>query len=167
MVALVFALSSAFAADTMTGKKSTTIRYATHIIGAAVSNTQGEKLGKIIDLTIDLDRITFALLAHGGILGIGEKIIPIPISSLTFKGDKTVIIDISEDKLAKAPSFEKSRKPDFSNRQWTEDTYRFYGAQPLWKESGTESTMGEDNTIKEHLKEKMQQMYDEKIKPKN
>jgi len=168
MVAIFFTISSAFAADTMMGEKSATIRYATNIIGAAVSNMQGEKLGKIIDLTIDRDRITFAVLAHGGIMGFGEKIIPIPINALTFKGDKTVIIDISEDKLAKAPSFEKSRRPDFSNRQWSEDTYRFYGAQPFWKEGSTEPTMGEEeNPVKERLKEKMQQMYDEKMKPRN
>jgi len=167
MVTIVFALRSAFAADILTGENSTKIRYATNIIGAAVSNLQGEKLGKIIDLTIDQNRITFAVLSHGGIFGIGEKIIPIPINALMFKGDKTVLIDISENKLAKAPSYEKSRRPDFSNRQWAEDTYRFYGAQPFWKEGSTEPTMKEDNFLKEHQKEKMQQMYEEKMKPKN
>ena len=167
MVASVFTVSSAFAADILTGENSTKIRYATNIIGAAVSNLQGEKLGKIIDLTIDHNRVTFAVLSHGGIFGIGEKIIPIPINALIFKGDKTVLVDISENKLAKAPSYEKSKMPDFSNRQWTEDTYRFYGAQPFWKEGGTEPAMKEDNLVEEHLKEKMQQMYDEKMKSKN
>jgi sporulation protein YlmC with PRC-barrel domain len=167
MIASVFILSSALTAGTMTGESGVTIRYATNIIGAEVSNMQGEKLGKIIDLTIEQNRITFAVLSHGGILGIGEKITPIPIDALTFKGEKTVLVNISKNKLAKAPTFERSQRPDFSNRQWTEDTYRFYGAQPFWKEGSTEPVMKEDHLMKEHLKEKMQEMYDEKMKPKN
>lgn len=174
MIALVFVLSSAYATDMMMTESSTTIHYATNIIGATVNNLQGEKLGKIIDLTIDQNRITFAVLSHGGIVGVGEKLIPVPISALSFKYEKTVLLDISKNKLLTAPSFEKSQRPDFSNRQWTEDTYRFYGAQPYWKEGSmehmkdrTEPMMEKETSMKEQMKEKMQQMYDDKMKPKH
>ncbi|MBI5097990.1 MAG: PRC-barrel domain-containing protein [Nitrospirae bacterium] len=142
MIALVLVLSGAFAAEMMMTEKSATIHYATNLIGATVNNLQGETLGKIIDLTIDQNRITFAVLSHGGVLGVGEKLIPVPMSALSIKDEKTVLLDISKDKLATAPNFERSKRPDFSNRQWTEDTYRFYGLQPFWKESGMEHMMG-------------------------
>jgi len=138
IVALVLVLSGAYAAETMMSERSTTINYATNLIGATVSNLQGENLGKIIDLTIDQNRITFAVISHGGMLGVGEKLIPIPMSALSIKDEKTVLLDISKDKLLTAPSFVRSKRPDFSNRQWTEDTYRFYGVQPFWKEGGME-----------------------------
>jgi hypothetical protein len=166
MIALVVVLSSAYATEMMMTERSTTIHYATNIIGATVNNLQGEKLGKIIDLTIDQNRITFAVLSHGGIVGVGEKLIPVPISALSIKDEKTVLLDISKNKLLTAPSFEKSQRPDFSNRQWTEDTYRFYGAQPYWKEGSTEHMMEKETPMKEQMKEKMQQMHDDKMKPK-
>ena len=166
MIALVVVLSSAYATEMVMTERSTTIHYATNIIGATVNNLQGEKLGKIIDLTIDQNRITFAVLSHGGIVGVGEKLIPVPISALSIKDEKTVLLDISKNKLLTAPSFEKSQRPDFANRQWTEDTYRFYGAQPYWKEGSTEH-MEKETPMKEQMKEKMQQMYDDKMKPKN
>jgi len=166
MIALVVVLSSAYATEMMMTERSTTIHYATNIIGATVNNLQGEKLGKIIDLTIDQNRITFAVLSHGGIVGVGEKLIPVPISALSIKDEKTVLLDISKNKLLTAPSFEKSQRPDFANRQWTEDTYRFYGAQPYWKEGSAEHMMEKETPMKEQMKEKMQQMHDDKMKPK-
>lgn len=137
MVALVLVLSGAYAAEMMS-EKITTINYATNLIGATVSNLEGETLGKIIDLTIDKNRITFAVISHGGMLGVGEKLIPVPMSALSIKGEKTVLLDISKNKFLTAPSFIRSKRPDFANRQWTEDTYRFYGVQPFWKEGGME-----------------------------
>ena len=137
MVALSLILSGAFADEAMMPEKSATMQYATNLIGSKVNNYQGETLGKIIDLTIDQNRITFAVLSHGGVLGIGEKLIPVPISALSIKDEKTVLLDISKDKFLTAPIFERYKRSDFSNRQWT-DTYKFYGVQPLWTESGME-----------------------------
>jgi len=137
MVALSLVLGCAFAAEMMLNERSATIHYATNLIGSKVNNYQGETLGKIIDLTIDHNRITFAVLSYGGVLGIGEKLIPVPIGALSIKDEKTVLLDISKDKFLTAPIFERYKRSDFSNRQWT-DTYKFYGVQPLWIENGME-----------------------------
>lgn len=143
MIALVLVLTGAFAADMMSERSATT-HWASNIIGSTVKNNQGETLGKITDLTLSKDRVTFAVISHGGILGIGDKLIPIPMNALSIADDKTVLLDISKEKLATAPNFEKDSKkwPDFSNRQWTADTYRFYGVQPSWEKGETEHMMG-------------------------
>ena len=145
MIALVLVLTGAFAADMMMSERSATTQWASNLIGTTVKNLQGETLGKITDLTISKDRVTFAIISHGGALEIGDKLIPVPMNALSIKDDKTVSLDISKDKLATAPNFEKNSKkwPDFSNRQYAEDTCRFYGVQPYWKECGME-----------HMKEK-------------
>jgi len=46
----------------------------------SVRNPQGEDLGKIEDLAIDLDagRIAYAVISFGGFLGLGEKHLPSP-----------------------------------------------------------------------------------------
>ena len=145
MIALGLVLTGAFAADTMTDKRSATTQWASNLIGTTVKNLQGETLGKITDLTISKDRVTFAIISHGGALEIGDKLIPVPMNALTITDNKNATLDISKDKLATAPNFEKNSKkwPDFSNRQYAEDTCRFYGVQPYWKECGME-----------HMKEK-------------
>jgi hypothetical protein len=134
IIALSLVLTGAFAADLMSDRSATT-QWASTLIGSTVKNLQGDNLGKISDLTLSNDRVTFAIISHGGVLGIGDKLIPVPMNALTVAEDKTVRIDISKEKLETAPNFEKNAKkyPDFSNRQWTEDTYRFYGIQPYWK----------------------------------
>ena len=145
MIALVLVLTGAFAADMMMSERSATTQWASNLIGTTVKNLQGETLGKITDLTISKDRVTFAIISHGGVLGIGDKLIPVPMNAVTITDNKNATLDISKDKLATAPNYEKNSKkwPDFSNRQYSEDVCRFYGVQPYWKECGME-----------HMKEK-------------
>jgi sporulation protein YlmC with PRC-barrel domain len=135
IMALGLVLTGAFAADKMMDKRSATTQWASNLIGTTVKNLQGETLGKITDLTINDDRVTFAIISHGGVLGIGDKLVPVPMKALTITDNKNATLDISKDKLATAPNFEKNSEkwPDFSNRQYSEDIYRFYGVQPHWK----------------------------------
>ena len=46
------------------------------IIGSRVYNLQGERLGKITDLALDIDTgsIVYAVLDFGGFMGIGDKL---------------------------------------------------------------------------------------------
>lgn len=143
MIALVLVLTGAFAAD-MTRERSSTTQWASNLIGTTVENLQGETLGKITDLTISDNRVTFAVIS----LGVGDRLTPVPINALTIADNKNAVLNISKDKLATAPSYEKNSKkwPDFSNRQWTEDTYKFYGVQPFWKEGGMEKMMEQEKT---------------------
>jgi sporulation protein YlmC with PRC-barrel domain len=59
---------------------------ASEIIGNKVVNREGEQLGNIKDLMIDLDdaQIACAVLSFGGLLGLGDKLFAIPLEALTF-----------------------------------------------------------------------------------
>lgn len=146
IMALTFAVSGAYAASEMMKGKSTEIMKGSRLIGAAIENIKGEKLGKISDLIYDSrdNRVTFAILSHGGVLGIGDKLIAVPITALTFRDEDNAILDITKDKLATAPSFEKNKWPDMASRQWTEDTYKFFGVSPKWEHKGMEREMKEE-----------------------
>lgn len=143
IIALGLVLTGAFAAD-MTRERSSTTQWASNLIGSTVENLQGETLGKITDLTISDNRVTFAVIS----LGLGDRLTPVPINALTIADNKKAVLNINKDKLATAPSYEKDSKkwPDFSNRQWTEDTYKFYGVQPFWKENGMEKMMEKEKS---------------------
>ena len=53
---------------------------ATNIIGGKVKNAQGESLGKIENLMVNLlsIRVTYAVLSFGGFLGLGENTLQSP-----------------------------------------------------------------------------------------
>ena len=98
------------------------------IIGSKVMNLQGEPLGKIDDLVVDVDtgRILYAILESGGFLGIGTKLFPVPwgtLAALPLEG--TFFLNQTKDQLAKAPAFEKKNLPDVGDMQWGEGIFRY------------------------------------------
>jgi sporulation protein YlmC with PRC-barrel domain len=109
---------------------------AAKIIGERVVNTEGEQLGNIKDLMIDLDdaQIAYAVLAFGGFLGLGDKLFAIPLEALIFGEDHTVILDVDREVLKNAPGFDKDRWPDSAQYEagWLLDIYEYYGYSPYW-----------------------------------
>ncbi len=73
----------------------------------------GEKLGKIDDLLIDQSgALKYAVLSHGGILGIGDKLIAIPWRALKLGAEKkTLVINVDKVALEKAPNFDPKEWP--------------------------------------------------------
>lgn len=101
-----------------------------------VVNAQGEDLGKIEDLMIDLEdgRIAYAVLSFGGVLGIGDKLFAIPWKALSLDTDKhRFILNIDKERLKKAPGFDKDHWPGTEDRQYMSDVYGYYGYTPYWK----------------------------------
>ncbi len=111
---------------------------ASKIIGMTVEDAQGERLGKVEDLMIDpkSDRVIFAVVSYGGTLGMGGKYTAVPLSLMSEGNQDRLVLNVSKDKLASAPTFEKNQWPDPKDRAWTENVYRHYGQTPYWKESG-------------------------------
>lgn len=108
---------------------------ANEIIGVHVKNPGGDVLGRITDLVVDSEgRIALAVLSHGGFLRIHEKETAIPFRALKYDPiAKHLILDISKEKLAAAPTFKMS---DLSAQGGPEDFYRYFGQQPYWSEEG-------------------------------
>jgi len=110
---------------------------ATTIIGNKVVNTEGEQLGSIKELMIDLDdgQVAYAVLSFGGFLGLGDKLFAIPLEALTFDTqDRTIILDVDKEVLANAPGFDKDRWPNNAQYEagWLLDIYEYYGYSPYW-----------------------------------
>ena len=133
------------------------------LVGTTVKNLEGDKLGKISDVSFEQDgTITFAIMSHGGIAGYGEKLIPIPLNAMTFKEEKLAVVDIIKERLKRAPSFTRDTRPDMSSRTWAEDTSRFYGVRPYWEEKEMQpGTTHEMQEMKEEQMEKMHEMKEE------
>ena len=100
-----------------------------------VENRHREKLGTIQDLMVGVDgRLKYAILSHGGFLGIGDVLIPIPFDALMTGGEKgTAVLDIDKQTLEKALNFESKTWPDFTAPVWEEKIDRYFAAYAAGK----------------------------------
>jgi sporulation protein YlmC with PRC-barrel domain len=107
------------------------------LISAEVVNNEGENLGHISDLIAGEDgRLSYLVLAQGGMLGIGSKLVAIPISAAAPKvtEDGKCVINLDRQTLNAAPTFTASNYPDFSNKQWQEEVRGYFetkGTEPM------------------------------------
>ena len=114
----------------------TTVLSASTINHTGVENPQGEDLGRIEDLMIDLNSgcVAYAVLSFGGFLGMGDKFFALPWEALKVDTDREkVILDVDKELLKSAPGFDKDNWPDTSEHAWLVDVYEYYGYKPYWK----------------------------------
>ena len=103
-----------------------------------VKSPQGEDLGKIEEVIIDMEvgRVAYAVLSFGGFLGLGNKWVPVPWDAVALRPDeKALILNIDKDKLQKAPNFDGTTLPELANRQWGAVIHTYYGYPPLLGEA--------------------------------
>jgi sporulation protein YlmC with PRC-barrel domain len=92
-----------------TASGHTTAIRASKVKGTNVYNAAGDKIGHVEDVILDKqsDRIMFAALGFGGLLGVGEKYSPVPWSVLDYNEDKGgYVIPLSEEELKQAPAYD-------------------------------------------------------------
>jgi hypothetical protein len=102
----------------------------------SVRNPQGEDLGRIEDVVIDMSTgcIAYAALSFGGFMGLGDKLFAIPPKALTYgPGDDKFILDVPKETLESAEGFDKNNWPDVANREWLLGVYTHYGYTPYWE----------------------------------
>jgi sporulation protein YlmC with PRC-barrel domain len=111
------------------------------IKGDKVVNIDGDDIGKIEELMIDLHdgRVAYAVLSFGGFLGMGDKLFAIPWQALSLRVHKRAFaLNISKDVLERAKGFDRDNLP--LTRDELSGTYTYYGYQPHWQTIVTEPT---------------------------
>lgn len=117
-----------------------TIAVKKSILGARVINAEHEDLGKIEDLVLDTrtNRVAYAILSLGGILGLGEEHFAIPWEAFSFDlSEKRAVLNIDKDRFKNAPSFDKDKWPDMADTAWATKLHNHYGYRPYWEEDAT------------------------------
>lgn len=125
---------------------NTTALSASTITGDKVRNHEGDKLGSLEEIVIDIGtgRVAYAVLASGGFLGLGDKYFAVPWELLSIDTDNhEVVIDVDKEVLKDAPGFDKDDWPDVDDRTWMGDVYRYYGSEPYWEEATAEEQWDE------------------------
>ena len=96
-------------------KTVTEVNKASSFIGMSVKNMQNETLGKVHDLVFDPEsgRISYAVISVGGVLGVGDKLIATPVTSLKPQpGQKHLMLNMDKNQVQSAPGLAQNNWPD-------------------------------------------------------
>ena len=101
---------------------------ASSIIGDSIENIQGEKLGSIDNLMVNIKTgmVEYAVLEFGAFLGIGGKLFAIPFTELKLDPAKKIfLLDRDKDFLENLPGFDKTHWPD-TNDHYYDDVNMYW-----------------------------------------
>jgi len=104
---------------------------ATSIIGDGIENPQGESLGKIEDLMVNVveGRIEYAVIEFGAFLGMGGKLFAVPFKDLSIDPARhKFILNVDKAYLKNAPGFDKTHWPGTNEHSYFENVKLYYGS---------------------------------------
>lgn len=122
---------------------------ATGLIGKPVTNNDGEALGKVEDLVVDVStgRVAYGVHSFGNLQDSGGRFYPVPWQAGQLSSDnQTFALNVKRERLQSAPGFAKNQWPDFADEQFTMGTFKYYGRKPYW-ESDTPNGSATGNDV--------------------
>ncbi len=104
---------------------------AQDIRGRTLVDSSNTEIGEIKDLLIDADerKVRFMVVGVGGVFGVGEKDIMVPVDAITDIGDESVTVSENGEDVAGGPRYD----PELLNdREYHRDVYDWYGYSAYW-----------------------------------
>jgi sporulation protein YlmC with PRC-barrel domain len=100
------------------------------LIGDHVHNLKNEHLGTVKEIMLDMQtgRVSYVVMASGGVLTIGEKLFAVPWEALTLDtANHRMTLNIDKDRIENAPGFDTDNWPDMANQAWASEVHSYYG----------------------------------------
>ncbi len=107
---------------------------ATSIMGDQVESPEGENLGKIDNLMINVrtGKVEYVVVEYGSFLGIGGKLFAIPFQELRVAPEKhAFVVNRDKDYLRMSPGFDRNHWPDTNDHGYYGDVDTYWGASAL------------------------------------
>lgn len=107
------------------------------LVGSEVRNHQGEDLGRIKSIMLDIrsGQIAYAVLSFCGSPGLSEKLFAIPWNVLMpDAGNRQFVLNVARERFHNAPGFDKDDWPDRADGFWAEQTLARNGT-PAYRDS--------------------------------
>lgn len=124
--------------DTETDTGSRRVLKATDLLGMSVQNYNGDDLGDIDNVALDLNsqRVTYALMSYGGIWNMGDDVLGIPWDAMNYSPDENaMLVDLTERQLKEGPRVARRDRRQQFNPDYVVTVYKFYEVQPYWERS--------------------------------
>lgn len=118
--------------NTRTTNERRTLRIGT-LIGDPVRNAEGEKLGDLKEIMLDVNsgRIAYGVLDYGGLMGMGNKLFAVPFDRFVVdEQGNALVLDVPKETLKNAEGFDKNDWPDTADPAWERRIHDFYDATP-------------------------------------
>jgi sporulation protein YlmC with PRC-barrel domain len=109
---------------------------AKKVLGTAVEDTTGTKIGEIEDIVLDKEtnNILFAVVGFGGFLGVGEKYHPLPWSMLDYDPeDDSYVVNVTKEQLKAAPADSIEALTSNDGLAFRDSAYSYYKAPKYWQ----------------------------------
>jgi sporulation protein YlmC with PRC-barrel domain len=103
---------------------------AVTLVGAHVRNADGEHLGVIRELMVDMQSgaLAYALVSGGRFLELGEKLHPVPWGALALDGaGDAFLLPVSKERFRAAPGFDTDHWPDMAAPGWAAGVQAWFG----------------------------------------
>ncbi|MEX2142662.1 MAG: PRC-barrel domain-containing protein [Pirellulales bacterium] len=131
-----------------------TVYRASTIKGMGVYNLEGEKVGTLDELVIDIEKgqVVYAALSVGGFLGVGDKLFAIPWREFTLEvgeDGKFFRVDVTKEKLKKAEGFDKDAWPNVADPKWRQEIESQYRERQRDRERKTTTKTTTKETTRE------------------
>jgi hypothetical protein len=88
---------------------------ANTLTAVEVLSPAGENVGRIVDFMLDTERgtVVYAVLAVGGVLGVGAKMLAIPPAALRYdSGRRCLELTVDTNALEEAPGIDRANPPE-------------------------------------------------------
>lgn len=102
---------------------------ARDLIGMAVKNYQGDSLGKVAEIGVDVEsgRIVQVILGHGGWMSFGQSYLALPPTALQHDvAQKILYLNIDKVKVDGAPKFDFTKWAEGSDFKHLSNVYAYY-----------------------------------------
>ncbi|MFN7139046.1 MAG: PRC-barrel domain-containing protein, partial [Limisphaerales bacterium] len=108
---------------------------ASELVGMNVRNQQGEQIGEIRDVVLDLNtgHVAYAVINADRFLDTRNELVAVPPSLFTTTDARTVSLNATRNNLMNAPRFQRENWAQVSNQQFVSRVYSHYGQQPYWQ----------------------------------
>ena len=117
-------------------KRDAVLLATTDLYRDNVYDLAGKFLGEIEELVLDIHsgHVAYALMAVGGFLGMGQKMIAIPWSTVTIdRVYQRCVVNIDLERLIDAPGLEGDSWPRMTDPRWAKQVYAYFGCKPDWE----------------------------------
>ncbi|MBS3647118.1 PRC-barrel domain-containing protein [Pseudaminobacter sp. 19-2017] len=111
---------------------------ASRVIGTAVYNTSGERIGTVEDVMLEKtsNSIMFAVVGFGGFLGIGEKYHAVPWAVLDYETERGgYVVPFTREQLEKAPASSIDALTGQDGAKARQAAFAYYEVEPYWQGS--------------------------------
>lgn len=138
------AAQTALSGDVRAGIKH---RRLSRLVGTTVRNFEGEKLGELEDIVIDVHEgsVAYAVLSmRSGFLGMSKELAAVPWSALDVVSELgTARLDTDRQTLD-AIAFKAKEFPDLEDPQYSRELHQRFNATPYWEVLGFVPGEGEE-----------------------